>query len=334
MLRYSVRPVSETHPDDPVLPDAKMHLVMPAAPVVGRVTSSRLCMKGKSASFVRHVCIDVSGTPLEGNFLAGQSFGIVPPGVDASGKPHKVRLYSIASPTRGEDGAGKVLSTTPKRLIDEMRPQRPGDNADDHRLFLGVASNYVCDLKVGDPVQVTGPNGKRFLLPVDPSKHDFLFLATGTGIAPFRGMAMELLDGPKGPCGSQIHLVMGAPYATDLLYDELFSEYAKRFSNFHYHTAISRERRMDGRRGVYVHQYLEEQLAALTPLLQSKRTLIYICGLAGMQIGVFHMLARHNLHHGYLTIHEEIAGINPAEWTEEQIKRRVRQTHRCMLEVY
>jgi ferredoxin--NADP+ reductase len=321
------------HPDDPVLPEAKMHLVMPTAPVKGRVVSTALCMKGKSASFVRHVCIDVAGTPLAGNFLAGQSFGIIPPGVDEKGKPHKVRLYSIASPTRGEDGAGHVLSTTPKRLIDERRPQRPGDDPDDHRLFLGVASNYVCDLRVGDEVMVTGPNGKRFVLPEDPSKHDYLFLATGTGIAPFRGMVMDLLSGSSPPCPSQIHLVMGAPYTSDLLYDDLFVGYAKEHANFHYHTAISRERRPDGRRGLYVHQYLEERLDAFGPLLKSRRTLIYICGLAGMQVGVFQALGKHGLH-GYLSVHEELAGVDPSAWTDEQVKRRVRQTHRCMLEVY
>ena len=38
-----------------------------------------------------------------------------------------------------------------------------------HRLFLGVASNYLCDLKEGDKVTVTGPNGKRFVLPADPA---------------------------------------------------------------------------------------------------------------------------------------------------------------------
>lgn len=306
---------------------------MPAAPVKGRVTATKLCMKGKSASFVRHVCIDVSGTPLEGNFLAGQSFGIIPPGNDHNGKPHKVRLYSIASPTRGEDGAGKILSTTPKRLIDERRPERPTEDPNDHSLFLGVASNYICDLKVGDEVLVTGPNGKRFLLPVDPSAHDYLFLATGTGIAPFRGMAMELLDGAS-PCRSAIHLVMGSPYTSDLLYDDLFTGYAASHANFHYHPVISRERRRDGRNGLYVHQYIEENLELFGPLLSSRRTLIYVCGLAGMQVGLFQVLAKHGFGGGFLTVHEELAGIPPAEWTTEQIKRRVRPTHRCMLEVY
>ena len=323
---------------DPTLPEAKMHLVMPGDPVVGRVVSNTMCMKGKSASFVRHVAIDVGGTPLAGNFLAGQSFGVIPPGLDAHGKPNKVRLYSISCPSWGEDGDGNVIATTPKRLLDERRPHKPGDDPDDHRLFVGVASNYLCDLRVGDEVKLSGPNGKRFVLPVDTEAHDYLFLATGTGIAPFRGMAMELFDAARrrtgAPTRSRVELVMGVAYTTDLLYDDLFADLATRHANFHYHSVISRERRADGRRGRYVHQFIEEQVDHLQAMLRSPRTLIYICGLAGMQVGVFQALAKHGLGTGYLNVQDELAGIAPAEWTEEQIKRRVRPTHRCMLEVY
>ncbi|HMN97220.1 MAG TPA: hypothetical protein PKC43_12135 [Phycisphaerales bacterium] len=328
---------ASTHPlhaNDPLLPEAKMHLVMPGSPVVGRVVSNTLCMKGKSASFVRHVAIDVSGTPLQGSFLAGQSFGVVPPGVDELGRPHRVRLYSISCPSWGEDGDGAVISTTPKRLLDERRPIRPQDDPHDHRLFVGVASNYLCDLRPGDPVNLSGPNGKRFVLPLDTEAHDYLFLATGTGIAPFRGMAIELFRRAAGPTRSRVELAMGAPYTTDLLYDDLFREIAERHPNFRYHPVISRERRPDGRRGQYVHQFIEERLEHFGELLASPRTLIYICGLSGMQLGVFQMLARHRLDRGYLTIQEEIASIPPDEWTEEEIKRRVRSTHRCALEVY
>lgn len=316
---------------DPILPDAKMNLVPPTKPVVGRVVSTRLCMKGKSASYVRHVAIDVSGTPLAGNFLVGQSFGVIAPGEDASGKPHKVRLYSIASPSFGEDGDGNILSTTPKRVIEELSMP---DDPDFHKLYLGVCSNYLCDLRLDDEVLVSGPSGKRFLLPQNPADHDFIFIATGTGIAPFRGMAMELLEGPGGPCPSQIHLMMGVPYTTDLLYDDLFSDYAARFENFHYHTAISRERRLDGSRGIYIDRLIEEKIDFFRPLLESPRTLIYICGLAGMQVGVFTALAAHGVGDGYLAVKNEIAEIPPRDWEPQQVKRYVRPTARCMVEVY
>jgi len=327
--------------NEPVLRDARMHLVMPGEPVIGHVVENTLCMRGKSASFVRHVAIDVSGTPLEGNFVSGQSFGVIPPGEDELGRPHKVRLYSISCASWGEDGAGKVISTTPKRLVDERRPQTADDDPDDHRLYTGVASNYLCDLRPGDPVQLSGPNGKRFVLPEDPEAHDYLFLATGTGIAPFRGFVTELFGAPSRaaartatPTQSRVELLMGAPYTTDLLYDDFFAAAAETNPNFRYHRVISREARVDGRRGIYVHQHLEEQLDSFRDLLSSPRTLIYVCGLAGMQIGLFRVLAQHGCAEGFLKIHDEVAAIAPGEWTDDQIKRRVRATRRCMLEVY
>ncbi len=212
---------------EPDLPTVKMNLIRPTKPATARVISNDLCTRGKSASFVKHLVLDVSTTPLAGNFHAGQSFGVITPGTAPNGKAHKVRLYSVASPTWGEDGAGNVVSTTPKRLIEEFVQQSAKDDPDDHRLFLGVASNYLCDLRAGDEVQITGPNGKRFLLPVDPQAHDYLFLATGTGIAPFRGMLLELLEAQAGPTSSRIDLIMGTPYTTDLLYDELFQQLAE-----------------------------------------------------------------------------------------------------------
>ena len=105
-------------------------------------------MNGRSASFVRHVAIDVSGTALAGSFRVGQAFGVITPGEDQRGKPHAVRLYSLACPSQGEDGEGNVVSTTVKRVIDEYSPQKEGDNTEAHQLFLGVCSNYLCDLNV------------------------------------------------------------------------------------------------------------------------------------------------------------------------------------------
>ena len=161
-----------------------MNLARKSAPGIAKVVSNELCMAGKSANFVKHLVLDITGTPFEGRFVAGQAFGVIAPGTDSSGKPHKVRRYSIASPGWGKDGNAKHISTTPKRVIDEFRPQSSDDHPDDRHLFLGVCSNYLCDLKPGDEVAITGPDGQRFLLPLKPEQHDYLFLATGTGIAP------------------------------------------------------------------------------------------------------------------------------------------------------
>ena len=313
----------------PTLPEVRMNLIRPKAPAIGRVVSNELCMNGKSASYVKHLVLDVSDTPLAGNFRAGQSFGVIAPGSNERGRPHKVRLYSVACPSWGEGGDGNLVSTTPKRLIDEYQPRKPTDDTSNHRLFLGVCSNYLCDIREGDEVLVTGPNGKRFLLPEDIEAHNYLFIATGTGIAPFRGMLMELFEGPGGPTSARTALVMGTPYATDLLYEDLFQQLQRAHPNFEYHTAISRESDR-----LYVGGLIARKIDRFRYLLEDPRTLIYICGLEGMQFGIFQALARHGLADGFVTTHEDLAAKSPDDWRFNDMKRRIKPTARCMLEVY
>ncbi|NIP16695.1 MAG: hypothetical protein GWM88_18860 [Pseudomonadales bacterium] len=318
---------------NPVFPDVRMNIVRAADPVTARVVSNELCMRGKSASFVKHLVLDIGDTPLQGAFRAGQSFGVLAPGEDARGKPHKVRLYSIACPTWGEDGEARLISTTPKRLIDEFSPQTETDDPDEHHLFLGACSNYLCDLKAGDEVRLTGPNGKRFLLPADPDAHDYLLLATGTGIAPFRGMVLELLTRARGACRSRIDLVMGAPYTTDLLYDDLFRRLADEHDNFRYHTAVSRES-ADGGRGLYVDDLLRQRLEEFRPLLGGDRTLIYVCGLTGMRISLYRLLVEEDLADGYLTVDASLLDADPGRWSAVDVRRGIKHSDRCLIEVY
>ncbi|MCH2132901.1 MAG: hypothetical protein MK116_04030 [Phycisphaerales bacterium] len=308
----------------PTFSDVNMHVVRPKEPVIGRVVESTPCLKGRSASYVRHVAIDVSGTPLAGSFRVGQSFGVVPPGENEKGKPHAVRLYSISAPTWGEDGDGNVLSTTCKRLIDETE----SDDSEEHSLFLGVCSNYLCDCRVGDEVLVSGPAGKRFLLPDDPEKHDYVFVATGTGIAPFRGMVMELLQHPDGPRNCEIHLVIGVPYGTDLMYDDFFSRMQDEHPGFHYHTVISRPE--VGRR-MYVDQYIVETEDPFHEVLARDRTLLYVCGIEGMQIGIYKLLERLGVAGGYVTTPEGMVSMADAD---AAAMKKVRPGDRCMVEVY
>jgi ferredoxin--NADP+ reductase len=308
-----------------------MNVVSAKEPVTGRIVTNETCLRGKSASFVRHLAIDISGTPLEGRFRVGQAFGVIPPGSDAAGKPHKVRLFSLACPAGGENRDGKIISTTIKRVIIEGGPAAAQDN---QKLFLGVCSNYLCDLKLGDEIKVSGPTGKRLLLPGEIGEHDYLFVATGTGIAPFRGMILELLEGAAGPVSSQIHLLMGTPYTTDLLYDDLFTRLSRSHANFHYHSAISREIRPNGRSGLYVNDYLREHIDSFRPLLDSNRTIVYVCGLAGMQCGLFKVFAEHGLDQRYFETKEQLANIAPTDWELAALRRGVRMTDQCRVEVY
>lgn len=315
------------------LPEVENKLVTPQDPVVARVVGNEPCTFGKSNAWIRNISIDVSETRLAGAFHAGQAFGVLAPGNDEKGRPHRVRLYSIASPETGEDGAGAVICTPVKRVIDEFDPAQ--SRSERRRgMFMGVCSNYLCDLRVGDEVRVTGPVGKRFLLPAHPEQHHHVFIATGTGIAPFRGMLLELLANADCSAKNEIWLLMGSPYTTDLIYHEQFLELAAKHGNFHYRQAISREPGADGSRGVYVDALIERERDRLGPLLADVHTVLYLCGLVGLQVNVFRRLAALGLLDAYARDTKDALGPDPAGWDAREIKRALKPTERCMIEVY
>lgn len=315
----------------PIMPEVKMHLALPASPVTATVVETTRCTLGtgrggaaKSSGVVRHISFDITGTALAGAFRPGQSFGVIPPGVDAKGSPHKLRLYSLASPTRGEDGRGNVVATTVKRLLDE--------EWETHKLFTGVCSNYLCDLKPGDTVLLTGPSGKRFVLPKDPGDHDYVFFATGTGIAPFRGMVMDVLE---SGAASKVVLVMGSAYASDLIYHEQFEGLAAAHKNFTYLPTISRHVGPAADRTLYVQDRLSTHRDLLGPILTSERGLVYVCGIAGMEMGILrgmHASLSPEAFAQYLRADPEFQ--DPKTWERKLLNRKVNPTRRVFLEVY
>lgn len=312
-------------PKGPVLTPVRMHLHPVDDPGVGVIVSNERCTDLKSASFVRHIVVDISRTRLAGEFRAGQSFGVIPPGSGPRGQPHKVRLYSIACSSLGEDGKGQHVSTTVKRTIAE--------HYDTHRLFLGICSNYLCDLHPGDEIQVTGPSGKRFVLPASPEEHDYLFLATGTGIAPFRGMIADIRRASPDP---RIVLILGAAYRTDLPYHNDFLALVERDPRFTYSWALSRERQDDGRPPMYVDGVMASMADELIPMLRSSRTLVYVCGIAGMELGVFQRLAYLLPGDGldrYLEV-DASRRADVASWTRRMIPREIHPTRSVFVEVY
>lgn len=52
----------------------------------------------------------MSGHIGEVPYREGQSIGVIADGVDKNGKPHKLRLYSIASSALGDFGDSKTVS--------------------------------------------------------------------------------------------------------------------------------------------------------------------------------------------------------------------------------
>jgi len=303
-------------------PAVNINLYKPSDPINVPIIENRIATAASGSGFTRHVTFDVSGTKLENCVIPGQSLGVIPEGVDENGKPHKVRLYSIASPTGGEDGEGKIYATTVKRVIDE--------HWYDRGMFLGVCSNFTCDRETGEIIRMTGPSGKRFLLPRNPEAYNYVFLATGTGVAPFRGMILDLM---RSGIKNDVALVFGCPFRTDVIYPELFEDLDAKHDNFHFIKAISREKpRPDGTKQYVQYALLDEQKWML-PILKKENTLIYVCGLKGMETGIISILGQLGLF-DYLRFKDETHLHNPEKWTKEWIKSAVRPGSRMFLEVY
>lgn len=303
------------------LPEVELNIYSPRDPVEVPIVENFVCTRESSPNFVRHITFDISGTELEGRVEIGQSLGILPPGEDANGRPHKLRLYSVSSPGRGEHGEPNLISTTVKRTIEEI---------DGNKLYLGVCSNYLADLKPGDTVRMTGPSGRRFLLPENATDYNYLLFATGTGIAPYRGMIMELFEAGMQ---NDVVLVFGCGYRTDLIYADYFESMDSEYPNFHYLPHISREaRRKDGSKK-YVQTCLWDAADLLDPILQKDNTLMYICGLKGMEAGIYRSLGKKGLYQ-YLDIRKKAEGKDPDEWDDNDLKRYIKPSERTFVEVY
>ena len=217
-----------------------------------------------------HIVLDFGSMPFP--VLEGQSIGIIPPGLDESGKPHHARQYSIASPRNGERPGHNNLSLTIKRVLEDHQghPVR------------GAASNFMCDLKVGDPVQVIGPFGTSFLMPNHPKSH-IVMICTGTGSAPMRAMTewrRRLRQTGKFE-GGKLVLFFGARTQEELPYFGPLQSLPKDFIdlNFAYSRAQGQPKR-------YVQDALRERAADMGVLLADPNTFIYVCGLKSMEEGV------------------------------------------------
>lgn len=212
-------------------------------------------------------------------YKEGQSVGVIPEGVDKNGKPHKLRLYSIASSALGDFGDSRTVSLCVKRLV------YTNENGE---IVKGVCSNYLCDLKAGAQVKLTGPVGKEMLMPKDPNA-TIIMLATGTGIAPFRGflwkMFFEKHDDYK--FNGLAWLFLGVPTSSSLLYKEEFEKMREIAPvKFRLDFAVSREQTNEKGEKMYIQTRMAQYANELWELLKNDNTFVYMCGLKGMEKGI------------------------------------------------
>ncbi len=269
-------------------------------PVVARVAGNLRITGSDTESDIHHVILDFGNRTFP--VLEGQSIGIIPPGTDDAGKPHLMRLYSIASPRDGERPGVNNLSLTVKRITYDQ----------DGETVRGVGSNYVCDLKKDQEVQVVGPFGATFLMP-NHSTANIIMICTGTGSAPFRAMT-EYRRRHMPNAEGKLKLYFGARTPSELPYFGPLNKLSDSFID----KQLVFSRLADAPKE-YVQDRMVGQAEELASLLASDDTYVYICGLKDMERGVEEAF-------------EQICRKHQLEWTA--LKTQMRSSGRYHVETY
>jgi len=295
--------------------DIPVNIYRPNKPFVGKCLSNEELVGEGGIGTVRHLIFDISGGDLR--YLEGQSIGIIPDGQDDKGKPHKLRLYSIASTRHGDHLDDKTVSLCVRQL--EYKHPETGETV------YGVCSTFLCKMEPGADVKITGPVGKEMLLPDDPNAN-IIMMATGTGIAPFRAYLWRMFKEEERRLNSDYDfkgsawLIFGIPTTPNILYREELEALQQQYPDqFRLTYAISREQKNPQGGRMYIQDRVAEHAEELWKLIQQENTHTYICGLKGMEGGIDEALSA-------------VAAKSGVDWSEYQ--RAMKKAGRWHVETY
>jgi CDP-4-dehydro-6-deoxyglucose reductase len=134
----------------------------------------------------------------------------------------------------------------------------------------GIFSPHLFRMKAGDSVEMGAPLG--FFVTRNPAK-EALFIATGTGIAPFRAMAPAYLRHPEA---KELTLLFGVRNERTIYYRDDFEALARQHPNFRFWPTLSRPEPPWSARTGHVQTHLLEAIG-------DRRDIdVYICGLKAM----------------------------------------------------
>ncbi|MEA5463293.1 ferredoxin--NADP reductase [Leptothoe sp. PORK10 BA2] len=310
------KPMAETKPKA-TKPgaDVPVNTYKPKDPYLGECISNEPLVAEGGIGIVQHIKFDLSQGDLK--YVEGQSIGIIPEGSDDKGKPHKMRLYSIASTRHGDDVDDKTVSL----CVRQLTYQHPESG----ETINGVCSTYLCGLEPGTKVKITGPVGKEMLLP-DDSDATVIMMGTGTGIAPFRAYLWRMFKdneraaNPDYSFNGMAWLFFGVPQTENILYKEELEEMQDKYpDNFRLTYAISREQQNSEGGRMYIQHRIAEHADELWSLIQDEKTHVYICGLRGMEGGIDEALTM-------------AAAKTGVDWPE--YRKDMKKSHRWHVETY
>jgi len=140
---------------------------------------------------------------------------------------------------------------------------------------------------------MTGPSGKVMLMPEQNPKTDYIMVATGTGIAPYRGFIRRLFT-ERTPASKAYQgtawLFLGVANSDAILYDEEWQLVLEKYpKNFKLDYALSREQLNTGGGKMYIQDKVEEYADEVFERLENG-AIMYFCGLKGMMPGIQDML--------------------------------------------
>ncbi len=125
----------------------------------------------------------------------------------------------------------------------------------------GLGTTYLFnEIKIGSKLSFRGAQGVFFL--PETIENDLFLICTGTGIAPFRSMVLDIKN--KNIPHKNIHLIFGCRTKEDLLYYDELKKLETELPNYYYHPTLSRED-WDGEKGyvhaIYEHLCINKQIA-------------------------------------------------------------------------
>ncbi len=150
----------------------------------------------------------------------------------------------------------------------------------------GPGSELLFNLKEGDTLQVSGPYGRLLLRDENPKR--YVFIATSTGVTPYRAMIAALKQRMEIDPNLHVVVLLGVPKREDVLYGQEFLNWAAETSRFTFRAHLSRD---EPKEDWLPHEHAGRVHAAFPELkLNPEDDLVYLCGNPAMIDEAFNLL--------------------------------------------